>query len=733
VGCRRAQYRWFEGNAAMPNNNAVALDIAVERVEHEVCGFIQNPREPDFCFRVNGGEDLYYLLGGASVSALAVATGVGKTTVLVKQTVKLVRQMRAHGDTRKVVLLEPRHELAEEVAVKIREQGVSVTVLRGRDRDDPDSPGHTMCLDLAAVTDAQSVGEAVESSCCNSREQQCPFYDQCGYQRRKRSEPDVWIATHEYLSQDPSVFGEIAAVFIDESFWRAVTHELPRYHGQVTSNGLTQGEIDGVAGSWEEVEITKRRLVNALRLHLTPENLLPDGLIPVEQQLLQKEGLTVEACKGAEWAARKFAGSVDLYPGMTSKERAEAIKAFETAGARTKKHAGNLARMWEASADLLDQPHGSRSGRMFIRASDRSIHVQSGPNIHEGWRKIPTMLLDATLPPRDLLSNFFPRHKVIRQAPSITNVAMPLTRVRQVFKAKVSKNKLAVDENLQALRRYIARRFIETGRGKTMVIVQQKAADRLMEIGLPDGITLRHFNNLTGMNDGGDVRLLIVAGRTMPDPRSVELIAGTITGVMPIEASRTGNGSPWYDKLVQHVGNVCFDAYQHPDPVAEIVRWQICEAEVMQAIGRARAVRRGETGMPLQIDILADLKLPIVVDEAVTWDAVKVGRELAMLWAGIVILDSSRDMAACWPDVWRDTKSAENWRRDLTLPALVCNHLQGEGGLNQNRWKAIRYRLPGRGQGYRSAYYDQAIFDDIAAVRTWLESRLGTLSEFETI
>lgn len=53
----------------------------------------------------------------------------------------------------------------------------------------------------------------------------------------------------------------------------------------------------------------------------------------------------------------------------------------------------------------------------------------------------------------------------------------------------------------------------------------------------------------------------------------------------------------------------------HPDPTAEAIRWSICEAEVIQAIGRG--VNR-TTATPLQIDPLTDVVLPVTVDELLT-------------------------------------------------------------------------------------------------------------------
>ena len=56
----------------------------------------------------------------------------------------------------------------------------------------------------------------------------------------------------------------------------------------------------------------------------------------------------------------------------------------------------------------------------------------------------------------------------------------------------------------------------------------------------------------------------------------------------------------------------------HPDAVAEAVRWLVHEGELLQAIGRGRALNRSPE-CPLDIDLLVDTELPITVDEVVRW------------------------------------------------------------------------------------------------------------------
>ncbi len=65
----------------------------------------------------------------------------------------------------------------------------------------------------------------------------------------------------------------------------------------------------------------------------------------------------------------------------------------------------------------------------------------------------------------------------------------------------------------------------------------------------------------------------------------------TVDGRIPAEA-----GAKRYGKTLRQVRvdgeQTQLEADIHPDPLVESVRNQICEAELIQAIGRARAIRR---------------------------------------------------------------------------------------------------------------------------------------------
>jgi putative DNA primase/helicase len=304
---------------------------------------------------------------------------------------------------------------------------------------------------------------------------------------------------------------------------------------------------------------------------------------------------------------------------------------------------------------------------------------------------------------------------------------MPFVHARQVLGAPITKKKLLendTERNLLAVRRYVLKCWIECGRQKTLVICQKDivesakgAKDRLAK-DMPDSIHFEWFNNVAGLDEYKDVRLLITIGRVLPKPFEVEAAAGLLSGVRPVEASVQANGGTWFDRVQRGIrlrGSATGPAVwcdQHPDPLAEAVRWQICEAELIQAIGRGRGVNRTKA-TPLDAEILADVVLPIEVDQVEEWRLP--GREVEMAAEGIW-LESPTDMATSWPEVWATAKAAERSPESLNRESY------------KGKWGSVRYQRSGPNQNWKEAFYDPDVIPD---PRGWLEDRVGPLAGFE--
>jgi putative DNA primase/helicase len=324
--------------------------------------------------------------------------------------------------------------------------------------------------------------------------------------------------------------------------------------------------------------------------------------------------------------------------------------------------------------------------------------------------KAPTLMLDATLPDKSILRAYHPTVEVVADL----RVAMPPSvRVRQVLGAPTSANKLKDEKHLAEVRRYILQRWIESGRGATLVICQKAAEQWLAQSNLPSVIALAHYNDIAGLDDYRDVRLLILVGRTQPGPSTPETITAALTGRRPAGITvRRGGAFAWYPQVKRGIrladgGARAVKGDQHPDPLVEAVRWQICEAQLLQAIGRGRAINRtAET--PLDIDLLFDTVLPITIDDDVRW---KTPSLLAVTAADGYMPTAPVDMTKLRPELWANEKAAYRCIKHGVpkLPGFV----------------AITYQLKGPKMNQRVAYFDQQVIPD---PRAWLEQRLGALA-----
>ena len=230
-----------------------------------------------------------------------------------------------------------------------------------------------------------------------------------------------------------------------------------------------------------------------------------------------------------EW---KLLPELGQHPGMSEAEIAALGNDKDTID--TIQHSRRVIQIWEAVGELLKDPGITVSGCLTLRQSNgqRVVAWKGVAPIRKQFQ-VPTLILDATLPPLPLLQVYYPQ---VEMTADIRAAMPPHTRIRQVVGAPTSSNKLDDDRHLDSMRRYILQRWIETGRQSTLVICQQKVEDWLSACGLPENITLAHYNNIAGEDDFKAVRLQILIGRTAPGPRAMEVQAAALSGRQPMRA-----------------------------------------------------------------------------------------------------------------------------------------------------------------------------------------------------
>jgi len=320
------------------------------------------------------------------------------------------------------------------------------------------------------------------------------------------------------------------------------------------------------------------------------------------------------------------------------------------------------------------------------------------------------------LPDLEILQVYHPQVKIVANI----DVAMPThVYTRQVLHAPTSSNKLNDEKHLIEVRRYIMQRWFETGCQKTLVIAQQKAEEYLNSCGLPDNITVEHYNNISGLDIYRDVRLQILLGGTAPGPKAMETIAAALSGAQPKLAVHGPNGFAWYERIKRGIRlpdgcGVETNGDRHIDAFAESVRYLIHEGEQIQAIGRSRAINRtAET--PLYIDLVFDTCLPITVNEVRYWETPNLGIEMVIEGA---VLTSRVDMVKAWPSIWNDRsakRTVDEMKKDPAFGQLIAD------------WQTITYQLIGPKMNRRVGYFDRGRIPDPKA---WLKQRIGPLKVY---
>jgi hypothetical protein len=157
--------------------------------------------------------------------AMRVDTGVGKTQLFIEEMAAWLARV---GPIRPLIYAVPRHKLGQRIAQQFAAQGIHARVFYGRDRIDPNAndPNIKMCRNLKAVELAYQAHADVTKACCKNGKQCCAFLKICGYmtQQEDAEHVQVWIVAADMLFHPIKVFGEVAAVIIDEGFWNRGVH-----------------------------------------------------------------------------------------------------------------------------------------------------------------------------------------------------------------------------------------------------------------------------------------------------------------------------------------------------------------------------------------------------------------------------------------------------------------------------------------------------------------------------
>jgi hypothetical protein len=280
-----------------------------------------------------------------------------------------------------------------------------------------------------------------------------------------------------------------------------------------------------------------------------------------------------------------------------------------------------------------------------------------------------------------------------------------------------------------------------------MLVICQMDVEKWLKDTLPPEINLEHYNNTRGLDIYRLVPSMLTVGRTIPSPASVEAQAGALTGAEPANKVLPGQ---WYEQVPRAIrmadgsGIVVEHCDQHPDPLCEALRWQVCEAEVMQSLGRARWINRDSPDTALKVGIITNTVLPITVNKVELWQAPSAAVEMPV--DDGFLLTAPTDMAKAWPGT--TVRVAKYILKKLR--ALAPRGRAGTGdkismgarnaGTQDNFSKgyipieilssvpmlAFLYKRRGPKQNFHWGYFDPSRWPN---PRAWLVEKLGALAD----
>jgi putative DNA primase/helicase len=399
------------------------------------------------------------------VKAARVATGVGKTQLMIEQ---LAEHIHA-GKIGPVIYAVPRHKLGAKIRQQFLDHGIDARIFRGRNADDPDSKPHKMCLNLPAVELALKCHADVSKSCCyKNRKTRCEFFDKCGYQRQmpaKGDKPQVWIIASDMLFHEQAVLGKPHILVIDEGFWSRGIRGIEQEEGQerqkkwsVALDSLRNEQKsqpdDKPSLRWRNEDRTMLRHALASQPHDGPVELKYLTSLADPAELATFGGPDFSTCISREWTNMP---KLNLLPGM-SKAELKRIAEDDDGIVGQSHHSRSIIRIWDEIRNMFKN-NIAVSGRLTLKQEDglRTIEWRGVELIKEQFQ-VKTMLMDAT--PLPILQIFHPQVKIVGDM----DVEMPPSvHIKQILGTPTTPNKLDKERHRKAIRRYIIKRSIELG------------------------------------------------------------------------------------------------------------------------------------------------------------------------------------------------------------------------------------------------------------------------------
>lgn len=666
----------------------------------------------EFCARteawhVSGHKDSPPRVG------LRASVGLGKTAVSREHLLQTQAQLRAKGLPHRILVFTPSLALADESATGWMQEGVRVAVHRGYEAKMPGGDME-MCRDLDMVRMAIASGQSVFPNACMRRGgARCHNFEACAKQSNLAEvhRADVVLAAYDSLfSGLPIKADDVALLVIDEGCWERAIKRTQLALAEITAMDACSeprmNDPDEEELAWTELFNLRKLVQQALRTH-------GPGVVP--RQVLRTSGLSVDACERAAVLEVQLRVDPGLRPGLPQGARRRAVELSQDANRSVRREA-----LFLALAQLLKGP-AEQDGRIRVLPPDpitsgQHVLITGLHQVHHELQGLPVLHLDATLRP-EIAATVLPGLMVTEITAAAPHMTLTAVQGRFAKSTLVADAKADVTENRRRANRlkecvdYVRWHATRVAPGRTLVVTYKAIECAFADI---PGVVTGHFKAIAGLDSFKDVALLVVIGRPMPSDLDIAHLSGAYLAHVPTGGYRLVRRGLTMRNGSQHA----FTVRQHEDPRAEEVRAAVCDDEVIQAIGRARGVNR-TVNNPVDVHLLADVALPLVHDQVVSWELVCPDIFQQMLLKGLAV-DSPGDAALIHPKM---IGNAEQAKKAFQRGAFG-GHFPIENTYREMSLKSARYRRGGKGRSWQRVWW---IDNDDRDARQNLEAALGIM------
>jgi hypothetical protein len=693
----------------LPDVEPVAVDpgLPVEEARTKLAAAIG-----EFCARAEAWHVSGHIDAAPRVG-LRASVGLGKTAVSREHLLQSQAQLRAKGLPHRILVFTPSLALADESARGWMQEGLRVAVHRGYEAKTPGGDTE-MCRDLDMVRMAIASGQSVFHNACMRRGgARCHNFEACAKQDNLAEvhKADVVLAAYDSLfSGLPIKADDVALMVVDEGCWERAIKRTQLALDEITAmdacseprmNDTVEEEL-----AWSELFSLRQLVQQALRTY-------GPGVVP--RQALRTAGLSVDACERAAVLEVQLRVEPGLRPGLPQGARRRAVELSLDANRSVRREA-----LFLALAQLLNGP-AEQDGRIRVLPPDpitcaQHVLITGLHQVHDDLQRLPVLHLDATLRP-EMAATVLPEMTVTDITAAASHMTLTAVQGRFAKSTLVADAKADVTENRRRANRlkecvdYVRWHAARVTPGRTLVVTYK--AIECAFAGIP-GVVTGHFKAIAGLDSFKDVALLIVIGRPMPSDVDIAHLTGAYLGHVPSAGYRMARrGVP-----MRNGSRRAFVVRQHEDPRAEEVRAAVCDDEVIQAIGRARGVNRTADN-PVAVHLLADVALPLVHDQVISWALVCPDIFQQMLREGMAV-DSPADAARIHPEKFGNAEQAKK----AFQRGVFGGHFPIENTYREMSLKSARYRRAGRGRSWQRVWW---IDGDEHDVRQNLEAVLGKL------